>query len=291
MAKGLHVYRRTPGKGIGSALIEEIEVGDFGADDRGAITIAIGDPQKVSLAMLAAEIEYNGRPLGRLCLNEWLITKPRGPWRWFIDPVELSRIEDVRGGSDLVLMIRGTGIGDIEAADSEPGMSAIYCGMHITIPHSTWERILTQLKYKPAAALFLPKSLAHWPEWEQALSASQGAVRALSRGETHSALQRCLGLLEKLHAAPYAPESWVGFFDIDKSKEAGLKSLIAGLAMFLNKVGHHRSRTERDASGDLLQSPVDHYEAEILVAMTQLILAYVQRLPRKRGAEASNKLS
>jgi hypothetical protein len=288
VAKGIQVYRRRPREGIASALIEEIEVGDFGADDRGAVTIPVGDPQNVSIVMLAAEVEYNGRPLGRLYLNDWLITNPRGPWRWFIDRVQLSSIEDTRGGSDLVLAIRGTGIGNVALTDGESEMSAIYCGMHTTVPHSTWERILTQLKYEPAVALYLPKSLAHWPEWQHAILASQDAVRVVSRGETHSALQRCLGLLEKLHAAPYAPESWVGFFDVDKSKEVGLKALIAGVATYLNKVGHHRSRTERDATGDLVQSSVDHYEAEILVAMTQLILAYIQRLPRKRADKTTD---
>jgi len=182
MARGIQVYRRTPGKGVGSALVEEIEVGDFGADDRGAVTIAVGNPQKFSLAMLAAEIEYNGRALGRLSLNDWLTTNPRGPWRWFIDPVELSQIEDVRRGSDLVLTIRGTGVGDIPEAASEPQMFAVYCGMHITVPHSTWERVLTQLTYQPAVALYLPRTLTHWPEWEQMILASQDAVRALSRG-------------------------------------------------------------------------------------------------------------
>src|SRR5579864_8294809 len=117
MAKGIQVYRRTPGEGIGSAFIEEIEVGDFGADDRGAVTIPVGDPQNVSIVMLAAEVEYNGRPLGRLYLNDWLITNPRGPWRWFIDRVQLSSIEDTRGGSDLVLAIRGTGIGNVAVTD------------------------------------------------------------------------------------------------------------------------------------------------------------------------------
>lgn len=289
MAKGLCIYRRTPGEGLGSALIDEVEVGDFGVDDRGAVTIVVGTPQKCSLAMLAAEIEYNGRPLGNLHLDNWLITNPPGPWRWFIDPVEISRIEDLRVGGDLLLAIRGTGVAEITIATRDRQLVPVFFGVHERVPHSTWERILTQLKYQPAVALSLPRSLAHWPEWEHAISASQNAVRALSRGETHSALQNCLGLLEKLHSAPYKQDSWVGFFDVDKSKEVGLKALIAGVATYLNKVGHHHSRTERDASGDLAQSPVDHYEAEILVAMTQLLLAYVRRLPLNCTADGSQR--
>ncbi len=152
--------------------------------------------------MLAGEIGYNSRPLGRLHVDDWLISNPPGPWRWFVDPAEISRIEDVRGGNDLNLLLRGTGVAEIAGADRKPEICAIHFGTHITVPHSTWERILTQLKCQPAVEVTLPRTLAHWPEWAQAVSESQSAGRALSRGETNAALQSCLGLLEKLHAAP-----------------------------------------------------------------------------------------
>lgn len=288
MAKGIQFYRRTPGVGLGSTLIEEAELGEFGVTD-GAVTIAVANLRKCSPAMLVAEIEYNGRPIGRLSLIDWLNQNPPGPWRWFVDPAEMARVEDVRSGSDLTLSIRGTGIGEITNTDDKSENCGLVFGNYVTVPHSTWERILTQLKYQPAIAVTLPKTLAHWPEWAQVIGESQDAVRALSRGETHAALRSCLGLLEKLHAAPYTPESWGGFFDVDGSKEAGLKALIAGVGTYLNKVGHHRSRTDRDAKGDLLQSPVDHYEAEILVAMTQLLLAYIKRLPHKKSAAVKSR--
>ncbi len=76
-------------------------------------------------------------------------------------------------------------------------------------------------------------------------------------------------------------DKWKGTFDVDENKDAALQRLTAGIASYLNKVGHHRSRTETDEQGDWKESPVDHYEAEVLVSMTQLLVACLARVPRK----------
>jgi predicted AAA+ superfamily ATPase len=120
----------------------------------------------------------------------------------------------------------------------------------------------------------------------------QDARRALALGETHRALWHCLHLLEGWNTpadqsnkrgafAPYMEDKWKGTFDVDENKDAALQRLTAGIASYLNKVGHHRSRTETDEQGDWKESPVDHYEAEVLVSMTQLLVACLARVPRK----------
>ncbi len=52
---------------------------------------------------------------------------------------------------------------------------------------------------------------------------------------------------------------------------------MSGLATWCNRVGHHRGK-ERDEAGNLIPMPFDHWEAELIVGMTQLALTYGCRL-------------
>lgn len=204
-------------------------------------------------------------------------------WLWKLNAQELETLERLRNGQNLTLRLRCSGIAAI--TDQSSGASClipIHGDAPLSVPSSDCENILQYvLDYQPARWLELPLESAHWPNWSQSVSQVQEAVGFLARGETHEALRKCLELLEQRQASPFNPDVWKGKFDVDSNKEEALQKLISGIAVYLNKVGHHRSRTERDASGNLMQSPVDQYEAELMVAMTQLLVAYLERVPPK----------
>jgi hypothetical protein len=58
----------------------------------------------------------------------------------------------------------------------------------------------------------------------------------------------------------------------------GIAALLSGLATYCNKVGHHSDREWRDESGDLQPMPLDQWEADLAVAVSQFALTYALRL-------------
>jgi hypothetical protein len=68
------------------------------------------------------------------------------------------------------------------------------------------------------------------------------------------------------------------FPSLSTQKVSGLAELFSGLATYSNRIGHHRSKIERDHTGGLQQIPLDHWEAELVVGATQFLLAYALRL-------------
>ncbi len=90
----------------------------------------------------------------------------------------------------------------------------------------------------------------------------------------------CLRQFERIVTAPYSRDSWKGLFDVPGQKEDGMVAALAGHCTYLNKVGHHRSRQERDQDGGLVEMPVDQWEAELAVGTSQFLLAYALRAPK-----------
>lgn len=52
---------------------------------------------------------------------------------------------------------------------------------------------------------------------------------------------------------------------------------LSGFATYLDRVGHRRSRSERDSDPNLTEMPLDHWETELPVASARVALAYVLR--------------
>jgi len=281
---------------LGGPPIETLEV-TLNEDTRHkpAITFWIDRPSTLQVYMLQAEVVPGFTvlgPLGRVDCTGWLypsLSSHTYPWVWWLPSSDLTRLESLRAGSTMTLTLRCSGIAQkVGTSQLIPVKGDAVVG----VASSDWERILRAvLDYQPKRWLELPLESAHWPEWQTAVDQLQEARRALALGETHRALWHCLHLLEgwktpadqsgKQPIPPYTPAKWKGLFDVDDNTDAGLQNLIAGIAYYLNKVGHHRSRTELDEHGNWKESPVDHYEAEVLVSMTQLLVAYLARLPRK----------
>ncbi|MNW37243.1 hypothetical protein D3C74_142810 [compost metagenome] len=67
------------------------------------------------------------------------------------------------------------------------------------------------------------------------------------------------------------------FSDITEQKREGITGLLTGVSTYLNKVGHHRNSKLKD-NGNLPSVPVDQYEAELMIGISHLVVAYLERL-------------
>jgi hypothetical protein len=151
----------------------------------------------------------------------------------------------------------------------------------LKIELSQWENLMQSLGYKlpPSQAALIGLSATQHPSWSDATARLTDARTHLRAGEDYDALRACLSTLESLVSAPYSAEEWKKrLSSMSDQKATGIAQLLSGVAMYCNKVGHHRSRQERDGSDDLLQMPLDHWEADLVVGATQFVAAYALRL-------------
>jgi hypothetical protein len=150
-----------------------------------------------------------------------------------------------------------------------------------SIELSQWKRLINELGYKlpPSHAALAGLAALQHPSWEDA-SLRLGTARThLRAGEDYEALRDCLSTLESLVTPPYAANAWMKQLTaLPGQKATGLAELFSGMAMYCNKIGHHRSRKERDAGNDLPQMPLDHWEADLAVGAAQFVTAYALRL-------------
>ncbi len=268
-----------------SPALEEVEI--LGLDSyshKPALAWRLSSkPRSMHLWSLQAEVLMgDNSPVGWLDVYGWLYTNHTFDLRWKLTQQEVELLEERRRGHDLVLELRCSGIATVPDPQQDTSrLASVTTGTQVVIPRSDWEQALVNIAYQPARWLELPLESSHWPNWDQTIAQLQAAVGHLARGETHDVLRECLDLLERRRPAPNNKDSWRGVFDVDPHKEEGLQLLVSGIAGYLNKVGHHRHRTVRDASGNLLRTTVDQWEAEIAVALTQLLVAYLERLPVK----------
>jgi hypothetical protein len=59
--------------------------------------------------------------------------------------------------------------------------------------------------------------------------------------------------------------------------------LLTGVSTYLNKVGHHRNSKMKNEDGNLVHIPLDQYEAELLLGISQLIVTYLKIKRRLNG--------
>lgn len=215
-------------------------------------------------------------PIGRVDVLPWLHPSNvnRAAWVWWLTDLELERLEGERGGNDITLSITGHGLGvQDDAVVPFHGYATVY------VPVSTWTGLLQHRPYAPATWLRLPVTSTHWPNWATSLDSLQAAVTALSRGESSDAVAKCFAVFDEIEPHLNREDRWKTLFDVDVQKAEGLAALLSGFLTYVNKIGRHPHRSARNAVGSLVRADVDHYEAELTVAMALLLTAYIERLP------------
>ena len=200
-------------------------------------------------------------------------------WSWQLLPRDVEVIERIRSlspSSPIHLQLAVDGI-----AQTSSGVLGVAGDGTFRIELSHWHRLLEQMGYSmsPSMLATLSSGSLDEPSFREAAKRLEVARQHLRRGEDYAALEGCLGQLEALATAPYRQESWKALLEkLPEQKAESLAKWIAGLATYLNRVGHHRSREERDEDGDLAIMPLNHWESELAVASTQIALSYLLRL-------------
>lgn len=201
-------------------------------------------------------------------------------WIWELFPADVEAVERQRASADpsaplyFSLHIRGI-------VDTPRGVLGVQGSGQIKIELSQWQRLLKSSGYTigPSGLVALSNAVLEDNSWKEATRRLDPARSQLRRGSTHAALEQCLSQMEAFVTAPYTPSSWIkALGGQPEQKRTAIAAWMAGLATYLNRVGHHRDRGDRDSAGDLALMPAEHWEAELGVTATQMAIAYLLRL-------------
>jgi len=265
-----------------------------------ALTTNIGNqerPVAFTWLQLTAEIWTRNAPrhrIGHIHIEQKGML-PLGPsrsapssWLWELRPEDVERVEQSRSNqanAPLIFQLEVTGIAKVVDAATGQFLGDIVplraSNPQLTMELSHWERLMQYMDYKvpPTQVAMAGLSSVQHPSWNDAATRLESARSHLRAGEDYDALRKCLSTLESLVTPPYAASAWKERLKaLPEQKATGLAELFAGMATYCNKVGHHRSRDERNASEDLPQMPLDHWEADLAVGAAQFVTAYALRL-------------
>jgi len=202
-------------------------------------------------------------------------------WKWFLTHRDLESIEASHSRVDAYRTVSFT-LEVSGLAQLGEVIWAIRGESQVTIPRSEWEDlVLRPLGYSvpPSWSELLPnvERLGH-PAWTDAVGRLEAARRLLRAGQARDALDAALDAFESVVTSPYLPESWLPVVsELPQQKQAGFTAMLGGICDYLNKVGHHRDRADRNAQGHLQEMPVDQWEAEHVLGAAQLLLGMVLR--------------
>ena len=207
-------------------------------------------------------------------------------WLWEINPEDVEVVEQSNQPNvPIYLNVEINGIAKVIDAENSQFLGDIVVlqgsNPQLSIEASHWERLIQQLGYKtpPSQATLVGRASLEHPSWTEATKRLEKARSHHRSGEDYEALRVCLSTLESLVSPPYSMEQWKQrLAALPEQKAVGLAELFSGFATYCNKVGHHRSRTDRAADGHLPPMPLDHWEADLATAMAQYVTAYALRL-------------
>jgi len=208
-------------------------------------------------------------------------------WLWEVRPEDMEVIEQARANqpnAPIHFQIEINGIAKM--INTATGQFLDIVPLRGNSPQhavelSHWERLMQSMEYKlpPTHVTLAGLSSLRHPSWAEATRRLEGARSHHRAGEDYDALRECLDTLESLVSRPYAAKAWEDRLKtLPDQKATGLAELFSGVATYCNKIGHHRSREERNASDDLQQMPLDHWEADLAVGAAQFVTTYALRL-------------
>lgn len=213
-------------------------------------------------------------------------TSGRATWTWEVRAEDVEVVEKARSGqpsAPISFCINVSGIIKLVADPAQfIDVVPVQCiDTYHQMELSHWERLVVALGHKipPSQVALVGTAILDHPSWGDAVNRLANARSHLRKGEDYDALREALSAVEALVTAPYAANSWKPLLAVVPAQKAeGLAELFSGFATFCNRIGHHRERLNRDSVGDLAPMPLDHWEADVAVAMAQYILTYASRL-------------
>lgn len=209
-------------------------------------------------------------------------------WDWVLDSNDISNIEKVRSG-DVRFDIEVKLIIQTNEKEIVP-----FCGRdQVHFSEKDWLSFIQHYGYSTKYGLSLSATLLNDESWLHAFDMLKTARDHMQRGITYDALQQCLSAMEaysdaKERGGPYDKKSWDGFLkDFIPQKKDGLAELFSGVATYLNKIGHHRE-SKHGEDGTKSSIPIDHFEVELMLAISHLVVTYLERI-RKENSQEANK--
>lgn len=153
-------------------------------------------------------------------------------------------------------------------------------GWKFGLAAADWLSLLRDLGYATPPTLqgLAGQAMTLAPAWSAAEAKMREARRYLSLGEDRQALSAAYALLDTIAANPYKAD-WgqvLGDPELPAEKAEVLRRLLQAQASVLSKLGRHPAWHNTNP-GDRQMLPVDHWEAELAIALSQLLLAAAER--------------
>lgn len=181
---------------------------------------------------------------------------------------------DLRLGFEMEFVVLSSSSGGIEKS---AGVFAEH-----TISKSNWESCLKESKYPIGGTIPVSVFLREHPSWNMAIERLDGSRRRLNSGDGLHALGEIDQLLKQFVRFPYnwrktedkRQDCWVEYLqqtspDMGKHKIDAVAQLMSGLGGYLNKAWHH---------SEDIEVPTTHYEHELILLISHLMLTYLYRL-------------
>lgn len=199
-----------------------------------------------------------------------------GWWEWRLSAGDAEQVERGRTPTAQEVLI-GLEVRGIAVADGRTrGFAA---ETQLGIVASDWVDLLARWGDGTPASLtdLAGRSLTDAPSWAAARHRVAVARRHLSLGEDAQALSSIYRLFDEVARNPYK-HAWdhLARPDLPLEKQEAMAGLLRATASALNKLGRHPG-DEITADGRRAMLPLDHWEAELLVAVGQVLLVGVDR--------------
>lgn len=254
-------------------------------------TLNQGKPHWVWLTAEVSNMKIDPQSFGRVLITSDQLPRVDPPqanrleWGWRLSPEDLEAIENSRADNPRApLSFRVLARGILQDDFQKNGTAAMVSGEgDFEVPVSEWEDYLARFGYSlpPSAAALAGSGAILHPSWAEASKRLTTARKHLLAGDDHVALIACLHEFERMGiSGPHRYEPW---FELVKGlmpgqKASALAHLFSRHCDYLNRVGHHASRKAPADTPDLPEMPLNHWEAELMVASSQYLLAYALRL-------------
>lgn len=199
-------------------------------------------------------------------------------WDWFLPPDQLEQLERDRAphsGHALALRLRVAGL--VILGDEVVGVAG---ETSIDLSATDWGSLLPRLGYAtaPSVAVLAGHAAARHPTWREAEDRLARARQALRAGEERSALAAAFLEFERVAGRPYLAGEWEGVLnDVPGAKRKELSKLLAAHAGLISRVGRHLDSDSKTTTGERAELPLEYWEAELLVAASQLLLTFALR--------------
>jgi hypothetical protein len=286
---------------VGSVKVATIGP-DWGAD--GGLRVQVEDaPSKTPFAGRVVLVDFQlsssmptRQPYGRMTPASGsaaaLFQATDGPW-WVwhltldeVEQIERDRVPNV--GSEVTsfqLTARAIAASATETLVVEGGTS-------IQLASSDWVSLIHGLGYgaPPSLRALAGEALTADSTWAAAQNQLAKARRYLALGEDHEALTLAYRAVEAITKNPYRAAAWSGVVeeaDMPPEKVEVIRGLLSAHANVLSRLGRHPGGEVVEGK-ERTMLPVDHWEAELGVATTQLLLSASMRwrtIRERRRAE------